>query len=145
MNLRVRGAMALLVIVAGGVACGGGSTDNNPPPPLQSTVIVSAANTFQPRVDSVRTGGTVTWTWAANSLDHNIISTGAPTFTNKGTPVTPGNGTDGVDFFDATDPNAGHTFTFNAAGTYGYYCSTHGTAASATTNVGMGGQIVVVP
>lgn len=138
----VRGAMALLVIVAGGVACGGGSTDNNPPPPLQSTVIVSAANTFQPRIDSVRTGGTITWTWAASSLGHNIISTGALTFTNKGTPVTPGNGVEGTDFFDEPE---NHQFTFNTAGTYGYYCSTHGTVASATTNVGMGGQIVVVP
>lgn len=142
MTLLVRGAMALAVLVAGGAACGGGSTDSNPPPPLQSTVIVNATNQFLPRIDSVRVGGTITWTWAANSLDHNIISTGAPTFTDKGTPVTPGNGTDGVDFFDAP---ASHQFTFNSAGTYGYYCSTHGTAASATSNVGMGGQIVVLP
>jgi len=142
MTLLVRGAMALAVLVAGGAACGGGSTDSNPPPPLQSTVIVNATNQFLPRTDSVRVGGTITWTWAANALDHNIISTGAPTFTDKGTPVTPGNGTEGVDFFDAP---ASHQFTFNSAGTYGYYCSTHGNAASATSNVGMGGQIVVLP
>lgn len=142
MTVLVRGAMALAVIVAGGVACGGGSTDNNPPPPLQSTVILSAGNQFLPRADSIRVGGTITWTWAANSVDHNIISTGAPSFTDKGTPVTPGNGTDGVDFFDAP---SSHQFTFNSAGTYGYYCSTHGTTASATTNVGMGGQIFVLP
>jgi plastocyanin len=145
MTLSVRGAMALAIMVAGGVACGGGSTDSNPPPPLQSTVILSAGNQFLPRADTVRVGGTITWTWAANAVDHNIISTGANTFTNKGTAVTPGNGTDGVDFFDQTDPNATHQFTFNTAGTYGYYCSTHGTTASATSNVGMGGQIFVLP
>lgn len=142
MTVLVRGAMALAVIVAGGVACGGGSTDSNPPPPLQSTVILSAGNQFLPRADSIRVGGTITWTWAANSVDHNIISTGAPAFTDKGTAVTPGNGTDGVDFFDAP---ASHQFTFNSAGTYGYYCSTHGTTGSATSNVGMGGQIFVLP
>jgi len=142
MILSVRGAMALVATVGTGLACGGGSTDSNPPPPLQSTIIVNASNQFLPRTDSVRVGGTITWTWAANSLGHNIISTGAPSFTNKGTAVTPGNGTEGVDFFDTPES---YQFTFASAGTYGYYCSTHGTPASATSNVGMGGQVVVLP
>lgn len=136
------GGTVLLAAILGGVACGGGAgSDENPPPPMQSAVAVSN-NTFTPRVDSVAKGGTVTWTWTAGSNDHNVISTGAPTFTSKGTAVVPPNGTDGVDYFDE---GTTHQVTYPNAGTYKYYCSTHGTSQSPDNGVGMGGRIVVVP
>ena len=92
----------VLAMILGGVACGGGSgSDNNPPAPNAITIMVKSTPTleFKPRVDTVAQAGTVTWSWEAGSQDHNVISTGSPSFTSNGTATLPG--TQDVDWFDA--------------------------------------------
>lgn len=142
MTGRARGAVVLAMIL-GGVACGGGSSnDNNPPAPNAITIMVKSTPTleFKPRVDTVAQAGTVTWSWEAGSQDHNVISTGSPSFTSNGTATLPG--TQDVDWFDAPHQ---YQFSFSNTGIYKYYCSTHGTSASPDNLTGMGGFVVVVP
>ncbi len=74
--------------------------------------------TSNPAVDTIRAGGTVTWTWAANSLSHSVQSTGTPSFPSSAI---------------LTSGTYSHTFT--VAGNYNYDCIVHGT--------GMTGLIVV--
>ena len=124
--------------MVGGLACGSGS-DGGPPASGRKTVLVDN-NVFQPPTVSITVGDTVVWSWVPGSVGHNIISTGAPTFTNKGTEAFPG--TLNTDFFNAP---ASHQVIFAAAGTYEYYCSQHGTTGGAGGNTGMAGKVVVAP
>lgn len=71
----------------------------------------SVNNNSEPAVDTVRVGGTVTWTWQPGN--HNVQSVGVPSFPSS---VTQGTGT--------------YSFTFNSAGTYLYECIVHGSAMS---------------
>lgn len=99
------------------------------PPP--ASIGVTVANDFfdsqrnttlNPAVDTVAVGGTVTWTWGAGAVNHNVTSTGSPGFTSSATQSAP----------------ASHQFIFSTAGTYSYYCTVHGNPAS-----GMRGRVVV--
>jgi len=101
-----------------------------PPPP---TIAITVGNDFfrsnrnnstSPAVDTVAVNGTVTWTWAAGAITHSVTSAGPPSFTSSITKSAP----------------ASHMFTFNAAGTYRYYCIVH---ASPAALAGMVGRIVV--
>lgn len=137
MTSRTRAAIWVgLVVLAGGAACGGGD-DGGPPTSGRKTVLVDN-NVFQPRLVSIEPGDTVLWSWVVNSVDHNVISLYTPTFTNKGTDVLPGSGTNELDFFDAPES---HQVVFPTAGRYWYYCSTHG--SSDTTSTAMNGQVIV--
>lgn len=126
-----------LAVLAGGVACGGGDSNSPDDGPRLYTVLVDN-NTFQPATRTIDGGDTVVFSWVAGSIEHNIISFLTPNFTNKGTEVTPGNGTSEVDFFNAPES---HTVVFNNPGRYWYYCSTHGNTD--TTMAAMKGKIVV--
>jgi plastocyanin len=130
MTWRARTAAAVLLLVAiGGMACGGSYDSNGPSgPPLTSTVIVSFTS-FQPVVDTVKVGGTITWDWSTGSIDHNILSVGNPSFTSYGDSL----GT----IYD--DP-ASYQLVFATAGSYNYFCSVHGTATT-----GMKARIDVLP
>lgn len=131
--------LAGIALLAGGVACGGGD-DGGPPKSGRKTVVV-ANNEFQPVTTTISAGDTVLWSWSANSITHNVISTGAPSFTSKGTTTLPGAA--GVDFFNAP---ASHQVIFPAAGTFEYYCSQHGTSTGAPGgNAGMHGVVQVNP
>jgi plastocyanin len=78
------------------------------------------SDAFMPSDVMVLAGGVVTWTWASGSTDHNI------------TWVLGG-------FEDASDRSSGtHQVTFPTAGTFGYYCSIHGTPTT-----GMRGTVTV--
>jgi plastocyanin len=127
------------ILAAGGLACGGGGSDGGPPPSGLKTVLV-ANNEFQPTTVTISVGDTIIWSWLPGSLGHNILATGAPTFTNKGTAAVPG--TVNTDFFNAP---ANHQVIFAAAGTYEYYCSQHGTTGGPGGNTGMAGKVVVAP
>ena len=72
--------------------------------------------TMNPAVDTVAVGGTITWTWAA-AQSHSVESTGDPLFPSA--PI-----------------QSGGTLqrTFNAAGSYQYFCILH---------AGMTGRVVV--
>lgn len=59
-------------------------------------------------VDTVQVGGSVTWTWSADAVVHNVDSQGQPSFTDS--PLQ-------------TGPS--YSFTFPSAGTYQYTCAAH--------------------
>ncbi len=71
--------------------------------------------TWNPAVDTVAAGGTVTWTWAANSLSHSVQSTGSPSFTSSAVTTT-----------------GSYSVTFPTAGSYQYDCVVHGASMSGT-------------
>lgn len=66
-------------------------------------------STTDPATDTIAVGGSVTWTWAANSIGHSVQSTGAPAFTSSAIMTT-----------------GSYSFMFNTAGTYTYDCAVHG-------------------
>lgn len=109
---------AAVTVTVGG---DGGTTPTPPPPTAPSTATVTTpGNTFSPATVTIRTGGTVTWTFTG-STRHNV--------TFSGTAPSGGNIPD-------TDAGGSAQRTFPAAGTYSYTCTRHS---------GMNGQVVVQP
>jgi len=111
--------VVLAVLVA--AACGGGGGDSPTNPgnpgspgnpggpstsPQQTSSVTVGNNLFSPANIQVAVGTTVTWTWDASAITHNV------TFG------------DGV---GSGDKAAGATFTrtFSAAGTFQYQCTLH--------------------
>ena len=91
-------------------------------PPTSAAVTVNN-NFFSPNAVVMQSGGTVTWTWSAGAVNHNVTYTSGPT-------PRPANTT-------TTSVNAPATFssTISAVGTYGYACTNH---------PGMSGTVTVV-
>lgn|SRR5512134_3727336 len=136
---RLRLILAVAVVaLAGGLACGGGGSDGGPPAPGRKTVLV-VNNDFQPATVDITVGDTILWSWSAGSVQHNVVSTGSPSFTSKGTATLPG--VLDIDYFNAP---ASHQVIFGAAGTYEYFCAQHGTTGGGG-NTGMHGTVVVAP
>jgi plastocyanin len=80
---------------------------------------------FTPGSATIKQGDTVTWTW--NGGFHSVTSaTGAPESFNSG------------DMFGGT-----FSHTFNAVGTYNYYCDIHGGQTADGNVFGMAGTITV--
>ncbi len=101
------------------LACSGGdSNGNSGPPPTAITInlVSSPLPAFQPAVDTIAVGGTVTWQWDAGL--HDVTS-----FSVAGSPTFP-------DVPDHTGVQAPQT-TIGVAGTYHFFCSNHGTQACA--------------
>ena len=127
---------ALSILLAGlaGTACGS-SGGTEPPPPAGGgptgggntgvTVTVSN-NDYSPGQVSVARGTTVTWRWDSCSGDGyggQVCTSHSVTFDDGGPSATPRN-----------DGSFARTFT--AAGSYTYYCTSHGrTAMSGSVNV----------
>lgn len=131
--------LAGFALLAGAVACGG-SDDGGPPLSGRKTVLVTN-NVFQPVTTTISAGDTVLWSWSAGSVTHNVISTGFPSFTSKGTTAFPG--VAGTDFYNSP---ATHQVIFPTAGTYEYFCSQHGTSTGQPGgNAGMHGIVQVNP
>jgi plastocyanin len=94
-----------------------------PPVPTTASVKVGPGisftsnrnGTLNPAVDTVAVGGTVTWSWAAGSIPHSVLSTGSPSFTSS-----------------SIMSSGSYMFTFGTAGTYSYACAVHGAAMSGT-------------
>ena len=109
-------------------ACGGGSDSTTGPPDAGGNTVTVGNNFFSPAALSVAAGTTVTWSWAAGAVEHNV------TFD------------DGE--HSATQSSGSFPRTFSAAGTYPYHCTIHGAAAmngsvtvtSGSTNGGTGGS-----
>jgi plastocyanin len=111
----------------GGGTGGGASGNTSGGTPTSGDVAVMVGNIFMksahngsvnPAVDTVATGGSVTWTWAGTGdVPHGIQSLGSPSFPT-GTVLT----------------GDGNTYrvTFNIAGTYQYDCLVHGTMMPGT-------------
>lgn len=104
-------ALALL-----GACSSNDSNGNSNPPPTAITInlVSSPVPAFQPAVDTIAVGGTVTWQWDAGLHDVTSFSVaGSPTFT---------------DVPDHTGPPPVPPQTvLAAAGTYHFFCSNHGT------------------
>ena len=121
--------VVVLTILAA-AACGGGGGDSTTGPgnpgnpgnpggpsssPQQTSSVTVGNNLFSPANIQVAVGTTVTWTWDASAVTHNV------TFA------------DGVGSGDK-GANATFTRTFSAAGTFQYQCTLH---------PGMAGSVLV--
>lgn len=101
--------------------------DTPPPPPTSATIQVlgpSGGNRFTPTQVTIQAGQTVKWTWPNGSLAHNVVP-------DADEPTTSGPVTSGPEEY---------SFTFTVAGTYDYYCVSHG----GPNGVGMSGTVTVL-
>jgi trimeric autotransporter adhesin len=93
--------------------------------PLTASVTVgSGGNNFSPSSVTIAAGGSVTWTWASGTVNHNVTWLTAPGTLPPNSSTMSGTGT--------FTPAAG---SFSTAGTYTYECSIHGSV--------MSGQVIV--
>ncbi|MFL5494072.1 MAG: plastocyanin/azurin family copper-binding protein [Gemmatimonadales bacterium] len=134
------GIQAARAVVGGGAdgspvafsATATGDTPAPPPPPpppaneVTIQLLTSGGNRFEPANVTIPVGTKVTWTWVGGF--HDVSSAGSVGFPGSGAPVS-----------------APHSYsqTFGTPGTYKYFCSVHGSAASDGTVSGMSGTIVV--
>lgn len=81
-------------------------------------------NTSNPTSLTVPMGTTVTWVWPSGSVDHDVTPMSGSMPAGSGSPQS---------------GPASYSFTFNTAGTFGFYCTVHGTPQGA----GMAGQVIV--
>jgi plastocyanin len=109
MHMRGQSLLAGLGLASLLSACGGGSDSTTGPVDAQGNTVTVGNNVFSPADLSVATGTTVTWSWAAAAVEHNV------TFD------------DGQ--HSATQSSGSFPRTFSAAGTYPYHCTIHGAAA----------------
>lgn len=119
--------VVVAVLVAAACGGGGGDSPTSPGPgnpgnpggpstsPQQTSSVGVGNNLFSPANIQVAVGTTVTWTWDASAITHNV------TFA------------DGVGSGDK-GANATFTRTFSAAGTFQYQCTLHS---------GMAGSVLV--
>ncbi len=90
-------------------ACGGGSDSTTGPMDAQGNTVTVGNNFFSPAELTIAPGITVTWSWEAGAVEHNV------TFD------------DGE--HSATQSSGSFPRTFSTAGTYPYHCTIHGAAA----------------
>ncbi len=109
-----------------GAAQPSGSSTSSPPPAPSGDVaakVVVEGHDFNPPEVHVKVGQTVRWVWVSGS--HNVVS---------GTSCTPdGNFTSGS---STEGPGSQFDHTFDAAGTFPYYCDPH-------CSIGMVGKVIV--
>jgi len=119
MRVSVHRPLSTLFLLGLGLAALSCSS-NNSTGPSGATVVNVNDDSFSPGTQNVAVGATVEWDWKG-STGHNVTWV-----TNSGT----GN--------SATQSSGSYSRTFDAPGTYDYYCTIHGTPTS-----GMRGTIVV--
>ena|SRR3989441_7112617 len=111
----------------GGSGSGGGGGGGGGGPVGSVTVgaaiqFVSGHNgSHNPAVDTIAVGGTVTWTWGANSGaygGHSVQSVGSQSFASS-----------------AVQSSGTYSLTFTTPGTYQYDCAVHGSAMTGTVVV----------
>ena len=115
--------MLLTPLLLLGLACSddNGPTDDDGNPPPSGDIRVGN-NTFTPATFAAGVGETVTWSWAAGSVTHNV------TFDDGESSPNQSSGT--------------YTRTFTGAGTYPYHCTIHGSSMSGVVNVAASGRTV---
>jgi plastocyanin len=111
-----RALIALLALGAGLAAAGANAA-------TAFVAVTTPGNTFSPQTVTVRIGDTVTWDNPDPTGVHNVFSDDGTTFSSGS--VTGGPWT--------------YSFTFTAAGTFGYHCQLHG-----APGFGMFGTVVVL-
>lgn len=101
------------------------TTGTGPPPgPTIQVLGPPGENRFEPNLLTISVGQSVTWSWPAGALNHNVV----PDDGNNPTPSGP-----------VTDGPETYSFTFNQPGSFRYFCLTHGGAGG----VGMSGRVIV--
>ena len=91
-----------------------------PGPTVQVELFTAGGSRFVPAAVIIPVGTTVNWVWRDGT--HSVVSNGTPSFPNG----------------SSSDPPRTYSFTFNAPGTYRYYCFEHGAPGA-----GMFGVVVV--
>jgi plastocyanin len=126
MHMRGQSLLAGLGLVTLLSSCGGGSDSTAGPTDGEGNTVTVGNNFFSPVDLSVAAGTTVTWSWAAGAVDHNV------TFD------------DGAQ--SPTQSSGSFPRTFSAAGTFPYHCTIHaalgmrGTVTVAGSSGGGGGS-----
>ena len=102
------------------------ATDGTEPPPGPTIQVLgpNGGNRFEPNQVTISVGQTVTWSWPEGALAHNVLPDVGST------PIPSGPVTDG--------PHT-YSFTFTEAGSFRYFCRTHGNVGGE----GMSGRIIV--
>lgn len=126
--MRGQSLLAGLGLVSMLAGCGGGSDVTSGPSGGGGNSVTVGNNFFSPVSLSVPASTTITWTWAAGAVDHNV------TFDDNEHSATQSSGT--------------YQRTFGTAGTYNYHCTIHGaqvmhgtiTVTAAGTGSGTGGS-----
>lgn len=104
----------------GGGGGGGGTGSGAASVGVGSAIMFTSSQngSSNPAVDTIAVGGTMTWTWGANSAaysGHSVESEGSPGFASS-----------------AIQSSGTYSVTFMAAGTYKYDCAVHGSAMTGT-------------
>jgi plastocyanin len=105
----------LLTALLAAAACSGDGGDGVQEPDGDTGDVEVRNNAFDPSAFQVEVGGTVTWVWASNGVEHNV------TFE------------DGVASADQGEGTFQRTFT--TAGEFDYLCTIHGAGMSGTVTV----------
>ena len=126
----MRGVFVLLA-VASFYGCGGGGGGNTTAPPNNGVNTAPPAdgisvsnNMFTPDTKTVAVGTAIKWAWnscTGDGYNGQTCVSHSVTFDDGTTSPTQDQGT--------------YSRTFNAAGTYNYHCSVHGTAMSGSITV----------
>jgi plastocyanin len=126
----MRGVFVLLA-VASLYGCGGGGGGNTTAPPNNGVNTAPPAdgisvsnNMFTPDTKTVAVGTAIKWAWnscTGDAYNGQTCVSHSVTFDDGTTSPTQDQGT--------------YSRTFNAAGTYNYHCSVHGTAMSGSITV----------
>ena len=124
MTLLLAGAMLV-------AACGGGDGGSNSPPPANTIEVRN--NQFVPSTLTVAPGTTVTFSWPSGSGPHNVTPWSGNTAAIPASPGLP-DLLSGPRTFDVAFPDAG---------TFRFYCSSHGSSIAGAPPTGMAGTITV--
>ncbi|HEV8600935.1 MAG TPA: plastocyanin/azurin family copper-binding protein [Gemmatimonadales bacterium] len=95
-----------------------------------SATIQVVNDAFRPDNLQIKATGTVTFEWQSGSINHNVTPVAPNTIPASSNPAPPG----------LHDAPYSFATVFPTVGTFGYFCSQHGTATT-----GMRGTITVVP
>ena len=111
---------ALAIAGCGGSGSGTGSGGDAVGGPGELVTVIAVDNSFREEQLTVRAGTTVEWTNRGRS-NHDIV---------------PVDGTDGWGIgLEAFASGAVYSHTFSESGTYGYYCTVHGTKTAGMIGV----------
>ena len=111
----MRHLVTILALAALGAAAGCGGGGDSTGPSGGGNAVTVRNNSFTPPATTVAAGTTVTWTWSAGSVSHNVTFDDGPA--------------------SATMDAGTYTRAFTASGTYHYHCTIHGAAMSGSITV----------
>jgi plastocyanin len=109
--MRIFSRLLIVPVIAALAACGGGgdstSPSNNSSTPVATNAVTVSNDIFTPPNVVVSAGTTVTWTWAAGALTHNVTFDDGSTSGDRAANGTP------------------YTRTFATVGTFNFHCTIH--------------------